>query len=147
MDQPEPTMMLLMGMKMSLTKKPTNPMTTKPIAVRAATLVNSARIEPRRGPSDPVRSRSQPATYGGRGGIWGLAVTLAVGLVAALDEADAILGELAERVDHRVNSVHSGAGRERRSRGGGERRSSLALRRRRGGGFCACFAFHEADER
>ena len=35
--------MLLMGMKMSLTKKPTNPMTTNPIAVRAATLVNSAR--------------------------------------------------------------------------------------------------------
>ena len=34
-------MMLLMGMKMSLTKKPTNPMTTNPIAVRAATLVNS----------------------------------------------------------------------------------------------------------
>lgn len=33
--------MLLMGMKMSLTKKPTNPITTKPIAVRTATLENS----------------------------------------------------------------------------------------------------------
>jgi hypothetical protein len=35
-------MMLLMGMKMSLTKNPTKPMTMKPIAVRVATLVNSA---------------------------------------------------------------------------------------------------------
>jgi hypothetical protein len=54
-DQQEP-MMMLMGMKMSLTKKPTNPTTTKPIAVRAATLVNSARIESNRshGLSDPV---------------------------------------------------------------------------------------------
>jgi len=34
-------MMLLIGMKMSLTKKPTNPITTKPIAVRTATLENS----------------------------------------------------------------------------------------------------------
>jgi hypothetical protein len=47
-DQQEPMIMLLMGMKMSLTKKPTNPTTTKPIAVRAATLVNSARIESNR---------------------------------------------------------------------------------------------------
>lgn len=34
-------MMLLIGMKMSFTKKPTNPITTKPIAVRTATLENS----------------------------------------------------------------------------------------------------------
>ena len=34
-------MMLLMGMKMSLTKKPTNPITTKPMAVRTATFENS----------------------------------------------------------------------------------------------------------
>jgi hypothetical protein len=53
--------------------------------------------------------------------------------VAALDEADAVLGELPERVDHRVNGVHGGgAGRERRSRVG---RPSVAWRRRRGGGF------------
>ena len=135
--------MLLMGMKMSLTKKPTNPMTTKPIAVRAATLVNSARTESKSKPR-PVRSGpiSEPATYEDGGwGIWGLAVTLAVGLVAALDEADAVLGELPERVDHRVNGVHSGgAGRGRGreiSRGG---RSSLAWRRRRRGWICACFA-------
>jgi hypothetical protein len=61
--------------------------------------------------------------------------------VAALDEADAVLGELPERVDHRVNGVHSGgAGRGRGreiSRGG---RSSLAWRRRRRGWICACFA-------
>ncbi|XP_019460968.1 PREDICTED: uncharacterized protein LOC109360483 [Lupinus angustifolius] len=36
-------MILLIGMKMSLTKKPTNPITTKPIAVRTATLENSLR--------------------------------------------------------------------------------------------------------
>jgi hypothetical protein len=74
--------MLLMGMKMSLTKKPTNPTTTKPIAVRAATLVNSARIESNRsrGPSDPVRPRSQQHTGMGAG-------DLRVGLVAELDEA------------------------------------------------------------
>uniref|UniRef100_A0A7C9AFE4 Uncharacterized protein n=1 Tax=Opuntia streptacantha TaxID=393608 RepID=A0A7C9AFE4_OPUST len=36
-------MILLMGMKISLTKNPTNPMTTNPIAVRTATLVNSLR--------------------------------------------------------------------------------------------------------
>lgn len=35
-------MMLLMGMKMSLTKNPTNPITTNPIAVLTATFVNSA---------------------------------------------------------------------------------------------------------
>jgi hypothetical protein len=74
--------MMLMGMKMSLTKKPTNPTTTKPIAVRAATLVNSARIESNRshGPSDPVRPRSQQHTGMGAG-------DLRVGLVAGLDEA------------------------------------------------------------
>lgn len=36
--------MLLIGMKISLTKKPTKPITTKPMAVRNATLVNSAAI-------------------------------------------------------------------------------------------------------
>lgn len=34
-------MMLLMGINMSFTKKPTNPITTNPIAVRKATFVNS----------------------------------------------------------------------------------------------------------
>jgi hypothetical protein len=42
--------------------------------------------------------------------------TLAVGLVAALDEADAVLGELTERVDNGVHGVH-GFGRRARSRG------------------------------
>nr|AFK44844.1 unknown [Medicago truncatula] len=36
-------MMLLIGIKISLTKNPTNPITTKPIAVRTATLENSLR--------------------------------------------------------------------------------------------------------
>lgn len=34
-------MMLLIGMNINFTKNPTNPITTKPIAVRVATLVNS----------------------------------------------------------------------------------------------------------
>lgn len=34
-------MMLLIGIKMSFTKKPTNPITTNPMAVRTATFVNS----------------------------------------------------------------------------------------------------------
>jgi len=34
-------MMLLIGIKMSFTKNPTNPITTNPIAVRTATFVNS----------------------------------------------------------------------------------------------------------
>nr|GMD04956.1 hypothetical protein Iba_chr06bCG2020 [Ipomoea batatas] len=41
--QPDPTIMLLMGMKISLTKNPTNPITTNPIAVRTATFENSTR--------------------------------------------------------------------------------------------------------
>ena len=40
-DYPEPTMMLLMGMKMSLTKYPTKPITTKPSAVLIDTFENS----------------------------------------------------------------------------------------------------------
>lgn len=36
-------MMLLIGIKMSFTKKPTNPITTNPIAVRTATFVNSTK--------------------------------------------------------------------------------------------------------
>lgn len=34
-------MMLLIGMNTSFTKNPTNPITTNPIAVRTATIVNS----------------------------------------------------------------------------------------------------------
>ncbi|MFS8011411.1 hypothetical protein Hanom_Chr14g01308791 [Helianthus anomalus] len=34
-------MILLIGMKISLTKNPTNPITTKPMAVRTATFENS----------------------------------------------------------------------------------------------------------
>lgn len=44
--------MLLMGMKISFTKKPTNPITTKPIATRNATLVNSA----------PNNAKSKPSS-------------------------------------------------------------------------------------
>jgi hypothetical protein len=41
------------------------------------------------------------------GDLWvGRLRTLAVGLVAALDKADAVLGEVTERVDHRVHGVH-----------------------------------------
>lgn len=39
--------MLLIGMKISFTKNPTNPITTNPIAVRKATLVNSTTPKPK----------------------------------------------------------------------------------------------------
>jgi hypothetical protein len=59
--------------------------------------------------------------------------------VAALDEADAVLGELPERVDHRVNGVHGGgAGRERRSRVGAPFGCLETTTR---WWLCACFAF------
>ena len=38
-----PTMMLLIGMKMSFTKKPMKPMIAKPVAVACAIFENSAR--------------------------------------------------------------------------------------------------------
>jgi len=41
-----------------------------------------------------------------------LVLTLAVGLVAALDEADAVFGELAEGVHHGVDGVHGCCRRE-----------------------------------
>jgi len=50
------------------------------------------------------------------GGI--LARTLAVGLVAALDEADAVLGEVAEGIHHGVDGIH-GDGARRGHAGGG----------------------------
>jgi hypothetical protein len=60
--------------------------------------------------------------------------------VAALDEADAVLGEFPEWVDHRVHGVHGGGAGRRRSRGplafcleSGWRR-----RRSRGGGVWLC---------
>jgi hypothetical protein len=55
-----------------------------------------------------------------------VSVTLAVGLVAALDEADAVLCELAEGVDHGVDGVHGGRARSPRRgarvRGDGRRK-------------------------
>lgn len=92
-------MMLLIGMKISFTKKPTNPITTNPIAVRNATFVNSAPKTIISVP-DPHRSEQNPQMY--------IHIvrekekereTLAIGFVAALDKADAILGELSERID------------------------------------------------
>ena len=54
--------MLLIGMKMSFTKKPTNPITTNPIAVRNATFVNSAPKTLISVP-DPHRSKQNPQMY------------------------------------------------------------------------------------
>jgi hypothetical protein len=107
-------MMLLMGMKMSLTKNPTKPMTTNPIAVRVATLVNSAsRTNPDRDESvSDLRGRTKTTRTPKRSGA-ARRPTLAVGLVAALDEADAVLGEVAEGIHHRVDRVHGGRARSR----------------------------------
>ena len=125
--------MLLMGMKMSLTKKPTKPMTTNPIAVRAATLVNSASPDHTQTPSDlTMEEPKQTRIRTGHGGWRGiLARTLAVGLVAALDEADAVLGEVAEGIHHGVDRIH-GDGVDGARRGGwmgveGSRRENAAL--------------------
>jgi len=91
--------MLLIGMKISFTKKPTNPITTNPIAVRNATFVNSAPKTLISVP-DPHRSKQNPQMY--------ICIyserererdTFAIGLVAALDKADAILGELPEGIN------------------------------------------------
>jgi hypothetical protein len=104
--------MLLMGMKMSLTKKPTKPMTTNPIAVRAATLVNSASADHREKPSDlNMKNQKQLRFEPGTADVGVLARTLAVRLVATLDEADAVLGEVAEGIHHRIDRVHGDGAR------------------------------------
>lgn len=51
----DPTMMLLIGININLTKKPTNPITTNPIAVRTATFVNS--VHPTKPIDDRIRCK------------------------------------------------------------------------------------------
>lgn len=86
-------MILLMGMKINLTKNPTKPMTTKPIAVRVATLVNSTTAETKSAKTKR-RGNGSVVLCGWRSG------TFAIGLVATLDEADAVLGEISERIEN-----------------------------------------------
>lgn len=98
-------MMLLMGMKMSLTKKPTNPITTNPIAVRNATFVNSIHINVfyhqikkiRPNFINKSKSKKKKIEKGG---------TFTIGLVASFHEANAIPRELSQGVHHWVNRVH-----------------------------------------
>lgn len=92
--------MLLIGIKMSFTKKPTNPITTNPIAVRTATFVNSARNNAKSKPSKAKytnRARyHEEARYG----------TFAIWFVTTLNETNAILSEVSERIDDGINSIH-----------------------------------------
>ena len=62
-----------------------------------------------------------------------MVLTLAVGLVAALDEADAVLGELAEGVHHGVDGVHGGCRRARRDLRAGDDDEVARVRGREGG--------------
>ena len=96
-------MMLLMGMKMSFTKKPTNPITTNPIAVRTATFVNSTTRNQNhrlcqftdRDPAESIDFKTKRSN------------TFAIWFVATLNETDAILSEVSERIDDGINGVHS----------------------------------------
>lgn len=158
-------MMLLMGMKISLTKKPTNPITTNPIAVRNATFVNSAKHTENHSSSkpDPARTESnhgkiastetENPNRGNRSAISGMQrpLTLAIGLVAPLDEADAVLGELPQRIHDRVHGVHLSSDknlpsprRRRRRRSPPERKRSPPTRYHQiweaGGGDRRCAA-------
>lgn len=85
---------------MSFTKKPTNPITTNPIAVRKATFVNSettkkrvflVRIHKR------IESKREKRKGKER---WVVLLTFAIGLVAALDEANAVLRELSQWIEY-----------------------------------------------
>ena len=84
---------------MSLTKKPTNPMTTKPIAVRTATFVNSTQITRNRGNwLQELWKKRDEKGFGN--------CTFAIGFVTALDETYAILSELPEWIEDGINGVH-----------------------------------------
>ena len=98
-------MMLLIGMKISFTKKPTNPITTKPIAVRTATLENS-KIQKCIGKSGSTAQRFE-SKWNGRRRIGNQGFTFAIGFVAALHEPHAVLCEFSQRIEHRINGVHS----------------------------------------
>ena len=99
--------MLLIGMKISFTKKPTNPITTNPIAVRNATFVNSATKYPNfSARSTQIQTKSTNVYI-----LWERERererdTFAIGLVAALNKADTVLGEVSEGIDDWVNGVH-----------------------------------------
>lgn len=56
-------MMLLMGIKMSFTKNPTNPITTNPIAVRTATFVNSTTNNQKKGNTESNTDLSPPFKF------------------------------------------------------------------------------------
>lgn len=86
-------MMLLMGMKINLTKNPTKPMTTNPIAVRNATFVNSTRLKTNNtvetAPFLLIKKKIKE-----------IVSTFAIGLVATLNETDAVFGEISQWIEH-----------------------------------------------
>lgn len=100
-------MMLLIGMKINLTKNPTNPITTKPIAVRNATFVNSATFlttitnERRNRKLEDLEHNYNGGKFH-RSGVG----TFTIWFVASFDEADAVPGEFSEWIDDVVNGIH-----------------------------------------
>ena len=80
-------MMLLIGMKMSFTKKPMKPMIAKPMDVACAIFENSARVHGRGGAREPQRKKKGGVLVA----IWR---TCAVWLGAALHEAPRVADEL-----------------------------------------------------
>jgi len=94
-------MMLLIGIKISLTKNPTNPITTKPIAVRTATLENSTK--PKKQSKFKIHNieiQIQRRENRFRG------YTFAIGFVATLNEPNTVFGEFSEWIEDGINGVH-----------------------------------------
>lgn len=127
-----PMMMLLIGMKMSFTKKPMNPITTNPRAVRTAILVYST--GPTGGITHPSRSASRFPVQIGRSethlasarihlrvsfpGVssspTGIPVgfsrrTSSVRLVASLDQPGTVLAEFVHRFRRSFDELHDAA--------------------------------------
>lgn len=99
-------MILLMGIKTSFTKNPTNPITTNPIAVLTATLVNSATQKKRSISKSENSIRKSQIKDGikkrGGDGLDPIDLTFPIGFVASLNEADAVLGEFPEGIYNRI---------------------------------------------
>lgn len=87
-------MMLLMGMWISLTKNPMNPMIAKPMAVAMAIFWNS-KLSTKKTLEQEKNIRVERTTF-------------TVGLGASFHQTDRVLGELLARLDECDDLVHCG---------------------------------------